>query len=147
MIHGDPRTANMLFRDGRPFTFIDWDTLMWGSVWMDIGDLIRSLVEDAAVHYYLCSAADIAAFCTGYHRANAIAAHPRSFMDAALVAAKYITLELAARYLNDIVEDYYWVWDQGRYDSRAESNLQRAEETMHVYARINDLTVEKNYGY
>lgn len=147
LIHGDPRTANMLFRSGQPFTFIDWDTLMWGSVWMDVGDCLRSLVEDGAAQYYLCTRGDIAAFCAGYFQANATAKNQRSFMRRALLAAQYITLELAARYLNDIVEDCYWKWDEQRYSSRAESNAQRAQETMMVYARIKDLIAEENHGY
>lgn len=147
LIHGDPRTANMLFRDRQPFTFIDWDTLMWGSVWMDIGDLIRSLIEDAAAHYTLCSRNDIAAFCAGYFEENAISRSPRIFMRRALLAAQCITLELAARYLNDIVEDCYWEWDARRYGSRAESNTDRARQTLHVYERIKTLIMEEVYGY
>ncbi len=147
LIHGDPRTANMLFRGGQPLTFIDWDTLMWGSTWMDVGDLVRSLVEDAATHQSVCSRNDLAAFCMGYFRANATTINPHVFMDRALLAAQYITLELAARYLNDIVEDCYWEWDARRFSNRAESNARRAQETMKVYDRIKTIVTEENNGY
>ena len=42
MIHGDPKLANILFRDGRVKTLIDLDTVMQGSLLEDIADCIRS---------------------------------------------------------------------------------------------------------
>ncbi|HTE21552.1 MAG TPA: phosphotransferase [Candidatus Limnocylindria bacterium] len=46
LIHGDPRTNNILFKRGTPYAYIDFDTLMYGTIWSDIGDLLRALSGD-----------------------------------------------------------------------------------------------------
>ena len=42
VIHGDAKLANILFRDGEVVAFIDFDTIMMGSCFEDVADLIRS---------------------------------------------------------------------------------------------------------
>lgn len=42
IVHGDPKLANILFREGTVKAFIDLDTVMQGSLLEDIADCIRS---------------------------------------------------------------------------------------------------------
>lgn len=42
VIHGDPKLANMLFQDGEVRAFLDFDTVMQGSLLEDLTDCIRS---------------------------------------------------------------------------------------------------------
>ena len=42
VVHGDAKLANILFKDGKVIGFIDFDTVMQGSVLEDIADCIRS---------------------------------------------------------------------------------------------------------
>ena len=42
IIHGDPKLANIIFRKGIVHAFIDFDTVMTGSIAEDLADCIRS---------------------------------------------------------------------------------------------------------
>lgn len=127
LIHGDPRTNNILFLNDRPFTFIDWDTVMVGSVWADVGDMLRSLVEN---HLLRDDSGDIQpkirAFGDAYQNTSHLSTDHTQFFQNTINAARHISLELISRYLYDIIDDTYWSWDTGRFSSRAESNLSRA---------------------
>jgi Ser/Thr protein kinase RdoA (MazF antagonist) len=134
LLHGDPRMNNILFRDNYPFTFIDWDTLLYGSSWIDVGDFVRSLAEECVKDQSLSFKPLLDGFSRGYARNG----DTKMFLAKALNASRHITLELASRYLVDVVEDSYWAWDETRFSSRAESNLSRAHETIMVYNLLND---------
>ncbi len=144
LIHGDPRMANMLFMDKMPFTFIDWDTVMKGTVWMDIGDMIRSLVEASLVpaNNFRLDKSALTRVCAGYFEELPKNGTLDRFIHSALDAAGLISLELAARFMNDIVEDYYWSWDTTKFVCRADNNRSRANETWRVYERICKLKGE-----
>lgn len=45
-----------------------------------------------------------------------------------------VALELAARFMIDVVEGTYFGWDNTRYKSRRENNLVRAEAQWKVYS-------------
>lgn len=58
VIHGDPKLANVIFREGRVVGFLDWDTVMLGFLAEDVADGIRSCCaadgnfdHDAAMHF------------------------------------------------------------------------------------------------
>jgi len=46
LIHGDPKSTNLIFHLHKPDVraFLDWDTLMPGTILYDYGDLIRSII-------------------------------------------------------------------------------------------------------
>ena len=46
VVHGDTKLANILFKDGKVTGFIDFDTLMNGSLIEDVADCIRSCCID-----------------------------------------------------------------------------------------------------
>ncbi len=122
LIHGDPKWNNFLFGSLDECIFvaalIDWDTVMIGNPFMDIGDMIRSF----------CRRAD-GAF--DYDRFKIIADNYRSgseFREQAFVSAKVITLELAARFLIDVVEDSYFDFDRSKFSARRDSNIASAKK-------------------
>lgn len=48
LVHADAKVSNLLFKDDKAFMVIDWDTIMPGYFWSDLGDLLRSLTSKAA---------------------------------------------------------------------------------------------------
>jgi Ser/Thr protein kinase RdoA (MazF antagonist) len=133
LIHGDPRTNNMLFRKGLPFTYIDFEALMRGSVWIDIGDLLRSIngnEEQTEAQFSLDRTRQI---IKGYHETTHTAASFATFLSQSLLAMQHICLELAMRFMVDIVEDTYFGWDSNHYENRAAHNLARARAQWKIY--------------
>lgn len=127
LLHGDPQLNNILFRDGQPFTFIDLDTLMFGPIWYDIGDLLRSMLEADILAGRTLSTNMLQHVILGYF--------DRPEADA-LRATQLIALELAMRFLNDIVDDTYFAWDSGRFSSRADNHMYRTGIQWQIYEHI-----------
>ena len=104
LIHGDPRMENMLFRDGEPFTFVDWDTAMVDSPFLDIGDMLRSLMQFADDpgwdDFEKISRDIIDAYLDASTLENSPENHTLSFE-----AARDIALGLASRFLVDCDPD------------------------------------------
>lgn len=136
LIHGDPRTDNILFREGKPFTYIDLDTTMLGSVWLDIGDLLRSLAEDSMKRAGSVDIAQLRAVTEGYRSVSASETDPDEFFGWSVAAMQQIALELGMRYMIDIVEDYYFTWDTAKFSSRRESHLARVAEQLQIYQSV-----------
>ena len=136
LIHGDPRTGNMLFRDGEPFTLIDFDTFMVHPIWTDLGDLIRSLVEDAAEKGGELPLADIRQVVDGYRTSAELDYDPDEFFAWSLTAAQRITLELTSRFLNDTVVPYF-APDADIYPTRHHFDLARATLQRRVYNNLD----------
>ncbi len=136
LIHGDPQYTNMLFKANTPFTFIDFDTLMQGAVWLDIGDLLRSQAEGAAAAGRSPSPAKLQSIVEGYRQTARPNESPEAFLDTSMLAMKRIALELAMRFMIDIVEDSYFAWDKKRFTSRSDHNLARAKTQWRI-AQIN----------
>jgi Ser/Thr protein kinase RdoA (MazF antagonist) len=127
LLHGDPRTDNMLFRDGEPFTFIDLDTVMRGPVWIDLGDMLRSLGENAIKKGGEVPVDIIEVVAESYRQEAHPEAGMKEFRGWAFAAMKLITSELTMRFLNDIVEDRYFAWDKDNFASRADYVYDRAK--------------------
>lgn len=132
LIHGDPRVENILFSSkGSPFTFIDYDTFMLGSVYIDIGDCLRSLMslEDKEGLSYRFQK-----FVLGYSLGN-----PESKIQCsdALSALKYVTLELTLRFSIDSVEQSYFFWNRELYETAADHNKVRAIQHWNLFKKIS----------
>jgi Ser/Thr protein kinase RdoA (MazF antagonist) len=127
LLHGDPRTDNMLFRQGKPFTFIDFDTVMFGSIWLDVGDMLRSLSEDACMAGEAVPLDLIEEAIEGYRQQAHPEADVAQFKQGGFVAMQLIACELGMRFMIDVVEDSYFDWDRTAYDSRAAHNTERAK--------------------
>lgn len=132
LLHGDPRTNNMLYRNGNPFTFIDFDTIMRGAVWVDIGDLLRSLAEDAAEKETTIPLSDLRKVTDGYLSGAGLDVDAAEFFEHSLTAGKVIALELTMRFLADTVEPYF-SFDAEKYASRLEFDMERASLQRQVY--------------
>ncbi len=127
LIHGDPKFDNFLFdEEGRAQALIDWDTLMSGNPLIDVGDMARSMCRLSDGTF---CAHRFAKLCAAYRET----AGTNQSDEEVLGATKLITLELAARFLIDYVENTYFSWDKEKFTSRRESNLAAAQKYLAYY--------------
>lgn len=131
IIHGDPRVANVLHNEEMsPFLFIDYDTFMKASVFVDIGDAGRAILNEV---FTSCNAKKaVQQIIEGYNKAD----HVRISYKDTVIAIKTITLEQVLRYLNDIIFDCYYEWDKENFSSRKEQNTFRAKNEWKKYLKI-----------
>lgn len=139
IIHGDPKLDNMLYRKGEPFTFIDFDCIMRGSAWTDVGDFLRSL-SGKLIGVGKNSEGVISSFTQGYLEVSDSKLDPDEATFYALQATRRIACELGMRYLSDSVDgQYYFTWDKTSYASRDEALHDKARmqykilQTVHRY--------------
>jgi Ser/Thr protein kinase RdoA (MazF antagonist) len=126
VVHGDPKVSNVRFDPdtGEGLALIDLDTCSRRSVLVDLGDALRSWCnssrEDAPPRFHLDR-------CEAALRGWAAAGPPLTADERARLpdAPRLITLELASRFLRDVLEDRYFGWDDTRHPSRRAHNLAR----------------------
>lgn len=132
VVHGDPKISNIMFKDGKGVCMIDLDTCMRHSSLVDIGDALRSWCrlseEDNTNGYFSLDAFREA--MRGYLKQRPL---PESLYPAIARSGIMITLELAARFANDMVDDSYFGWDNTKFASRRDHNRVRVE-TLVAYA-------------
>lgn len=133
LIHGDPRSNNILFKKGVPFTYIDFDTIMLGPTWIDIGDLLRSLNGNETQTQAEFSIEKTNSIIEGYYDASQMEYDRHEFRKYSIIAMQHICLELAMRFMIDIVDDSYFGWDETQYPNRAAHNLARAQAQWDIY--------------
>ncbi len=128
-LHGDPKAENMLFKDGKAIALLDLDTLMQGSVLIDIGDAMRSWCHTPKNTFdkNIFNAA-----LEGYTSHNSVG-HTREDI---VMATQHITLELATRFLTDYFQGTYFDWDPNKFDSRDAHNLARCKDNLEYLAHI-----------
>lgn len=140
IIHGDPRLENFLVDiKGNPFTLIDFDTFMKSSIFIDIGDLLRSINMDSELASPCFQMENTKKLLQGY--LSQADSDESFFYDNALIAFKQITLELCCRFFIDVVENRYFSWNAEKYDSRQAHNAVRALAHFRLYNEIKDLTL------
>ena len=127
IVHGDLKISNILFSaSGDAVGLIDLDTMAWGDLEVELGDALRSwcstTTEDApnpeldvaifqaAVEGYLGQAPDVS----------------RDERLAIVRGLERITLELAARFAADALNECYFGWSAEVAATRGEHNLLRA---------------------
>ena len=141
LIHGDPRYQNFLFNGaGRPFTLIDFDTLMIGSVYTDIGDCMRSISCDSQQETPRLNPQLIDSFIEGYRSASDLGI---LFRQHALEATRQISVELAGRFAVDAYEDNYFGWDKERFRTRKDHNQLRSAAQLGVAKKTGEFLNEK----
>lgn len=132
VVHGDPKISNILFATDQTETcMIDLDTTMVHTPLVDIGDALRSWCGSAEddpnntfnMEYYTPALEGI------------LESIQLSKEEQVLIpqAVKMITLELAARFASDIVNDDYFGWDDTNYTSRRQHNIARAIGMIALY--------------
>ncbi len=136
--HADLKISNIVFdADGAAVGVIDFDTILWHYPAVDLGDAFRSWCNptaeddpDATFDAALFAAAE-----AGYAEGRGVAASPEDRV-LHLRATKQIALELASRFLIDIVRDNYFGFDASRYPDRKSHNLARAKGQHHLASTI-----------
>lgn len=147
LVHGDPKISNFIFSgDGREVKcMLDFDTLNRMPVYLELGDALRSWCnpagEDTADGYF--SMAHCHAALDGYAR------HAREFLTrqewlAIAPATLTIYLELAARFCADALNEDYFSWDAGRFDSHSEHSEVRARGQLNAANSVLDRYDEIN---
>ncbi|MFA6022607.1 MAG: phosphotransferase [Candidatus Pacearchaeota archaeon] len=136
-IHGDPNIGNFLFKDNKAIAILDLDTMMESNELIDLGDALRSWCKDKKGYNQCLFDSSIA----GYLSEN-----PVKYEESMLMKATgLITLELAARFLNDYFEENYFVWDKTKYNTSAEHNLQRCKNSINYYQQFSKEFVKRRY--
>ncbi|HEU4829094.1 MAG TPA: aminoglycoside phosphotransferase family protein [Gemmatimonadales bacterium] len=129
--HNDAKIANVVFApgSGAPLAVIDLDTTMPGSPLHDFGDLVRSMVSEAAEDAFDPASVRVRhvffeAIVRGYlaGTGNLLSARERELL---VTAARSIVLEQAARFLADHLDGdlYYPATSPGVNLVRARSQL------------------------
>ena len=132
VVHGDPKISNILFATETTQTcMIDLDTTMVHTPLVDIGDALRSWCggqEDDPnntfnLDYYTPA-------LEGILESIDLTQQEQELIPQ---ATKMITLELAARFASDIVNDNYFGWDDTKYASRRDHNIARSIGMITLY--------------
>lgn len=139
LIHADARAGNILFHGSKAFTLIDYDTVMMGTIWIELGDAVRSLVEQDLLYGSTTSKQNLKKFTDAYIAESTYDYEKDYFYQTVMLAASYISLELTMRFLNDTVEDYYFAWENTPYKSRYDYLMFRIDQQQEIYQRIRRL--------
>jgi Ser/Thr protein kinase RdoA (MazF antagonist) len=131
--HGDLKFNNVLFAgpsapaSERALCLIDLDTVGPVSLAYELGDAWRSWCNrsgedrtDATLDLEILRAA-LDGYCAG--RARSLEREERL---ALLLGPEWVSLELAARFAADALDETYFGWDPARFAGRGEHNLHRA---------------------
>lgn len=126
IIHGDPKVANVRYVGDEAVALIDLDTLQWGTLDAELGDALRSwcnpATEDDPDPRF-----DLGLFeasMRGYVRGTRGLPLTRAEWDSIVPGVERISLELAARFLRDALEEAYFGWDPS-YGTPGDHNLAR----------------------
>ena len=150
VIHGDLKLSNLLFESAelpgrdRAFALIDLDTLMRGTLWMELGDAWRSwcnpMGEDSPTIRFEMSffEASLGGFLEGYGDVL-----PEPERDSLVTAPERLALELCARFITDAFEECYFGWDESRFESRGQHNAVRATGQWKLYQATRDCRAER----
>ena len=135
--HFDAKLDNILFADGEAVALVDFDTLMPGPWFWDIGDLLRSgataaAEDDPDPERAVVTPERYQAIVDGYRHSlsRAGVAHPAE-LEAVEVAGAIVTYEQAVRFLTDWIagDVYYRI-------SRPTQNLDRARAQLRLLASM-----------
>ena len=140
IVHGDPKANNILFSaDGsRALCLVDLDTVAPMAIPLELGDAFRSWCNPAGEE------AAPAAFAVDLFAAGlkGYAGAAPDFLAAAEVAAIVpailaISVELAARFCADALNENYFGWDPARFPTRSHHNQARAASQLRSAASLD----------
>lgn len=129
IVHGDPKISNFIFdAQHEAVALIDLDTLASMPIALEMGDALRSWCspggEDPAQAGFELS--HFTAAIEGYAQGAQNLLLPEEVRSLG-PALGIIATELAARFATDALEERYFGWDDSRYSSAWEHNLERAK--------------------
>jgi Ser/Thr protein kinase RdoA (MazF antagonist) len=144
--HGDPKISNIVWNERgtkKAIALIDIDECTnRGNTLLELGDAFRSWCgkqEHGADNIFDMEKFEAAK--EGYREGGENLLLPEE--TALLIrAVKFKCLELASRFLVDYFEDYYFGWDEKRYESRRAHNLARAKGQVALYKSIKNKKAE-----
>ena len=150
VVHGDLKFNNVLFagRSGaarhQAVSLIDLDTVSRMPLYTELGDAWRSWcnrrgedVEEAEFDEALFRSAAL-----GYLGALTLDLEPDERRSLA-VGIERISLELAARFAADALQESYFGWDAERFPAAAEHNLTRARGQLSLYRQARETRAER----
>jgi Ser/Thr protein kinase RdoA (MazF antagonist) len=139
IVHGDPKISNVVFEPetGRAICLIDLDTLSRMPVALELGDALRSWcnpgAEDGAGAGF--STGLFAAAVEGYAAGAGGLLMPTEW-GAIPLATLTISVELAARFCADALNESYFGWDAARYASASDHNQARTHAQLGIARAI-----------
>lgn len=142
--HGDLKISNVVFEPhaGNARALIDLDTLGRYSLDAELGDALRSWCNIAGEDHPRprFDRETFAAAMDGYFKTSRTVT--RAERAQLVQGLGRITLELAARFLTDVIEDRYFAWNPEVAPSRAEHNLLRAKGQLELARHIAALRAD-----
>ncbi len=139
LVHGDPKFDNLLFSPDEPHLAVCWidlDTVGPASLASELGDAWRSWCnlkgENEAQAEFSLSIYESS--LRGY--ASAARALSSEAQELLVHGVEWITLELAARFLRDALEEAYFGWDPLRFAGAGEHQLLRARGQWSLHQQV-----------
>ncbi|MDR1920327.1 MAG: phosphotransferase [Candidatus Adiutrix sp.] len=149
IIHGDPKRDNFLFLDGRPSALLDWDTVGFGHVLIDLAEMLRSWSARAGPAEAAVMT-DIAAGVMAGYAETGLSLYPDE-IELLPPVLRGVALNLCRRYLTDALAGIYFKWDNAAYPSLYEQNRSRASAMLllseHLLAREMELSETLRQAY
>ena len=139
IVHGDPKISNIVFADGtnEALCLIDLDTLGRMPIVLDLGDAFRSwcnpLDEDEPGAEF--SLLMFHSAIGGYARATEDFLNDNEWRMIP-AATLTITVELAARFCADALNESYFAWNPDRFRSASEHNQARTRSQINLARSI-----------
>ena len=143
--HNDTKANNVLFdrRTRRPLVVIDLDTIMPGMVAYDFGDAVRFIAntaeeDEADLSCVYFDTAKFRVFCKGFI-GKVKDSLTKDEIDHMVLAAFSITIELAARFLDDYImgDVYFKCKYPGHNLVRARCQIKLAKDIMNKFDELN----------
>jgi Ser/Thr protein kinase RdoA (MazF antagonist) len=139
VVHGDPKISNLIFHPEPPLrarAWVDLDTVGRMRLPLELGDAFRSWCnqadEDQLADFELSL---FEGAVRGYAEAAPADLRPEE-RDAIVDATAWISLELAARFCRDALEETYFGWDDTRFDRPGSHHLSRTRGQLALHRAI-----------
>lgn len=138
IVHGDPKIANVLFDDrGAVAGIIDLDTVGPLPLHLELGDMWRSWCnphgESAPVAQFKMSIFEMS--LAAYARALTLEISPEE-IEAIVHGVEWITLEQAARFATDALNETYFGWNSDVFATAGDHNLSRAKNQLQLHVDV-----------
>ncbi len=145
VVHLDLKFNNVLLDDsGEARCLIDLDTLSRAPLWVELGDAWRSWCNrrrdyepeaELAIDIFEASAA-------AWREAVDLELEPAE-IESLAHGIERLTIELAARFSTDVLEESYFGWNRDLFGSAAEHNLSRARGQLSLHDQARETRADR----